>query len=161
MKCWGDGTAQPAYTGGGTDNWFTQPYYPNNLKWAQDAAAKQWELNQKSYPSKGWPTYPQGEYNTNRNDETSPPINDWVKGEEPDWEPVAGGKGWGKPSGGGSPGVGAGASNSSSAQVEKASISAAQPTTMSTAVAPASISSASATPTAKGEVEDDECEAEL
>ena len=162
MKCWGDGTAQPAYTGGGTDNWFTQPYYPNNLKWAQDAAAKQWELNQKSYPSKGWPTYPQGEYNTNRNDETSPPIDDWVKGEEPDWEPIAGGKGWGKPSSGGSSGVGAGPSNSSSTQEEgEPSTPAAQPTTTSTAVAPASTSVASATPTASGEVQDDECEAEL
>lgn len=96
MKCWGDGTAQPAYTGGGTDNWFTTPYYPNNLKWAQDAAAQQYTNNQNSYPSKGWPTYPQGEYNTNRNDQTSPPIDDWVAGEEPSWSPIAGGKGWGQ-----------------------------------------------------------------
>ena len=97
MKCWGDGTAQPAYAGPGTDNWFTTPYYPNNLKWAQDAAAQQYTNNQNSYPGKGWPTYPQGEYNTNRNDQTSPPIDDWVKGEEPAWTPIAGGRGWGQP----------------------------------------------------------------
>ena len=126
MKCWADvrsyfphllaiartlnmtlilsqGLAQPAYQG---NNWFTTPALPNNLNQSQVNAQHQWDNNQKSYPAKGWPTYPNAGYNPRRDNTTSPPIDDWVPGEEPSWTPVAGGKGFGKRgsgSGGSSP----------------------------------------------------------
>ena len=60
---------------------------------------QQYTNNQNSYGAKGWPTYPNGGYNTERDDKTSPPVSDWVPGKEPSYEPVAGGKGFGQPSG--------------------------------------------------------------
>ncbi|MCJ1260547.1 hypothetical protein MMC22_000409 [Lobaria immixta] len=98
-KCWADALAQPAYQGPPANNWFTTPYLPNNIKWAQSTVLQQWKNNQVAYKARGWPTYPQGAYNTHRDDTTSPPITDWVPGQEPDWTPIAGGKGWGKPNG--------------------------------------------------------------
>jgi len=96
MKCWADGLPQPAYQG---NNWFTTPALVNNLKWAQNTATTQYKNNQAAYAAKGWPTYPNGAYNPKRDDTTSPPISDWVPGQEPKWQPIAGGKGWGDYSG--------------------------------------------------------------
>lgn len=61
---------------------------------------QQWKNNQVAYKAKGWPTYPQGAYKTQRDETTSPPITDWVPGQEPAWTPILGGKGWGNPHGG-------------------------------------------------------------
>lgn len=97
MKCWADGLPQPAYQNT-AENWFTTPALPNNLKWAQDTVTQQYKNNQAAYPAKGWETYPDGAYNTKRDDTTSPPISDWVAGQELAWSPIAGGKGWGNPS---------------------------------------------------------------
>lgn len=119
MKCWDDvrpqshsnpmferfdnciffvqGLPQPAYQ---SKNWFATPPLANNLKWAQDTAMEQYKNNQAAYAAKGWPTYPNGAYNPKRDDTTSPPISDWVYGQEPSYIPIAGGKGWGN--GGGS-----------------------------------------------------------
>ena len=91
------GLAQPAYQGPKANNWFTTPHLPNNIKWAQGTALQQYKINQIAYPKRGWPTYPMGLYNTKRDATTSPPITDWVVGKEPDWAPIAGGKGWGNP----------------------------------------------------------------
>ncbi|MCJ1257343.1 hypothetical protein MMC24_005168 [Lignoscripta atroalba] len=110
MKCWADGIAQPAYQN--KQNWFTNPPLPNNLDWAQAAATQQWKNNQAAYPAKGWETYPNGGYNTVRDDTTSPPISDWNAGSEPSWSPVAGGLGWG---------TGAGSSNGGSPVIETSS----------------------------------------
>lgn len=53
--------------------------------------------NQISYPKKGWETYPNGGYiQPHEMRKNSLPINDWVPGQEPDWTPVPGGRGWGK-----------------------------------------------------------------
>lgn len=101
-KCWADALAQPAYQGS-ANNWFTTPPLPNNLAWAMKTGSQQYDNNQVAYAAKGWPIYPQGAYNTRRDDTTSPPITDWVAGQEPAWSPIAGGKGWGNPSGGGIP----------------------------------------------------------
>lgn len=60
---------------------------------------QQHKNNQVAYKAKGWPTYPQGAYNTHRDSTTSPPITDWVPGQEPAWAPIAGGKGFGNPQG--------------------------------------------------------------
>lgn len=109
------GSPQPAYKG---NNWFTTPELPSNLHWSQDTQHTQWENNQKSYPSKGWPTYPNGAYNTKRDDTTSPPISDWAPGDAtPAWQPIAGGKGWGVPnSNGPAPGSVSAASTTNSTQ---------------------------------------------
>lgn len=88
---------QPAYQG---NNWFTTPTLPCNLHWSQSTTQIQYDNNQKNYPSKGWPTYPNGGYNPKRDSTTSPEISDWVPGSEPAWSPVAGGKGWGIPKAG-------------------------------------------------------------
>ncbi|MCJ1403444.1 hypothetical protein MMC11_006667 [Xylographa trunciseda] len=88
------GLAQPAYQG---NNWFTTPVMPNNLNWSMSTASLQYRNNQLSYPQYGWPTYPSGGYNTERDSITSPPISDWVPGQEPAWAPIAGGVGWGLP----------------------------------------------------------------
>ena len=53
---------------------------------------QQYKNNQQAYAAKGWPTYPNGGYNTTR---VAEPLTDWVKGDEPCYEPIAGGKGWG------------------------------------------------------------------
>ena len=123
MKCWDDGLAQPAYQSNAsnasttyqgsnasvtyqsnvsatyqanTSNWFTTPRLPNNIKWAQGAALQQYNRNQAAYPARGWPTYPQGGYKQPyQYNESSPPITDWIPGQEPSWEPLAGGVGWG------------------------------------------------------------------
>ncbi|KAI4132318.1 MAG: hypothetical protein LQ338_000779 [Usnochroma carphineum] len=99
MKCWADALAQPAYQGS-ADNWFTTPALPNNLDWAQKTQEQQWKNNQDSYPAKGLPKYPNGAYRMDRNDQTAPPLPDWTAGDaDPEWCPVAGGKGWGIPTG--------------------------------------------------------------
>ena len=90
------GLAQPAYQG---NNWFTNPPIPNNINWSMSTAGQQYRNNQLSYPAKGWPTYPDGGYNTERDSTISPPISDWAPGQpDPAWSPLAGGVGWGKPS---------------------------------------------------------------
>ena len=94
------GLAQPAYQG---NNWFTDPPLANNLQWAQGTQFQQFQNNQVAYAAKGWPTYPNGAYNPQRDDTTSPPISDWAPGDAtPAWSPVAGGKGWGQPNSAGS-----------------------------------------------------------
>ncbi|KAL8659666.1 MAG: hypothetical protein Q9202_007019 [Teloschistes flavicans] len=109
MKCWADpsadgafgndqGTAQPAYQGT-ANNWFTTPALPSNRDWAQKAQQSQWQNNQDSYPIRGWQKYPNGAYRMDRNADTSPAL-DWAPGDPvPEWCPVAGGKGWGQPTG--------------------------------------------------------------
>ena len=87
-KCWDDGLVQPPYA----DNWFAQPALPNNLNWSQSTSMEQYKNNQAAYPKKGWSTYADGGYNTTRVAEA---ITDWLKGEEPCYTPIAGGKGWG------------------------------------------------------------------
>ena len=89
------GLAQPAYQG---NNWFTDPPLPNNLGWAQSSQTQQTQNNQVAYAANGWPTYPNGAYNPQRDNTTSPPITDWAPGDPtPAWSPIAGGKGWGQP----------------------------------------------------------------
>ena len=83
------GTMQPAYNHSG--NWFSQPPYNTNLKWAQDSQAKQTQKNQQSYPSKGFPLYQNCAYDPKC---TPQDVSDWVKGQEPSWAPIAGGKGY-------------------------------------------------------------------
>ena len=91
------GLPQPAYQG---NNWFTDPPLPNNLQWAQASQTQQTENNQAAYAAKGWPTYPNGAFNPERDNTTSPPISDWAPGDPtPAWSPIAGGKGWGNPFG--------------------------------------------------------------
>ena len=68
---------------------------PNNIKWAQQVGLQQYKNNQAEYPKKGWKTYPLGLYKDQYDDVISPPVEDWVAGEEPAYCPVAGGKGWG------------------------------------------------------------------
>ena len=85
---------QPAYQ----DNWFAQPPLPNNFNWDVDATRQQWRNNQKSYPSKGWATYPNGLEIPNAESEAGIlPIMDWMHGQEPAWAPIAGGVGFGTP----------------------------------------------------------------
>ena len=97
-------------------NWFTEPYLrksflysllnalltesfqANNLQWSQATLGQQYKNNQLSYPSVGWDTYPPGGYNPERDEKTSPPITDWIPGQEPGWAPIAGGVGFGIPS---------------------------------------------------------------
>ena len=89
---------QPAYK----DNWFAKPALPNNLKWSQDTVTQQMLNNNISYPQQkpAWSKYPNGAYNPQYDDYISPPITDWDSSQpDPIWCPVAGGKGWGKPTG--------------------------------------------------------------
>ncbi|CAF9921325.1 hypothetical protein IMSHALPRED_005148 [Imshaugia aleurites] len=106
MKCWDDGLVQPAYA----DNWFAEPALPNNLDWAQATQHQQWVNNQLSYPQQNppLPLYFNGAYDTVRDNTTSPPIEDFDPNETYSWTPIAGGKGWGNPSG-----TASGTSNSS------------------------------------------------
>ncbi|MCJ1450979.1 hypothetical protein MMC28_001313 [Mycoblastus sanguinarius] len=99
-KCWGDGTAVPAYTGA-ANNWFTTPPYPNNNDWALKTDTAQYENNQNSYKAKGWPTYLNGFYTKDFEGHYTP-LTDWIPGQEPAWQPIAGGKGFGIPKGNGS-----------------------------------------------------------
>ncbi|KAI9801885.1 MAG: hypothetical protein M1833_002199 [Piccolia ochrophora] len=87
MKCWGDGLAPPTYQT--YNNWFTEPHLPNNLKFAQTTITQQIRNNNKNYPARGWPTYPNGAYKTNR---VEAPVTDWVPGSEPCFTPLAGGE---------------------------------------------------------------------
>ncbi len=94
-KCWADALVQPAYA----DNWFAQPPIPNNLDWSQQTEYKQYEQNQIAYKAHipPWPQYPNGAYNTTYVDI---PITDWSPTQpDPKWCPIAGGKGWGIPTG--------------------------------------------------------------
>ncbi|KAI4249430.1 MAG: hypothetical protein L6R42_008995, partial [Xanthoria sp. 1 TBL-2021] len=98
MKCWADGTVQPAYKS--PDNWFSTPFLESNVKWAQKAQTDQVDNNKVSYAEKGWQVYPNGAYRMDRNTETAPPLEDWKEGmPDPEWCPVAGGKGFGIPTG--------------------------------------------------------------
>ncbi|MCJ1477098.1 hypothetical protein MMC13_005769 [Lambiella insularis] len=120
-KCWADGLAQPAYLG---NNWFTTPPLPNNLNWSMSTASQQYKNNQVSYAAKGWPTYPNGGYNTERDSTISPPISDWVPGQELAWSPIAGGVGWGQPqTGASSPPPSPPPSNDSSTTTSSTSVS--------------------------------------
>lgn len=93
-KCWLMGLPQPAYA----DNWFGQPILPNNLHWDIDATQSQMKNNQKTYPDKGWPTYPDGSQIPDDAAKAAiVPIKDWTPGQEPAWAPIAGGKGYGTP----------------------------------------------------------------
>lgn len=91
------GLVQPAYA----DNWFATPALPNNLAWAQATQHQQWVNNQNSYPQHDppLPLYFNGAYDTVRDNTTSPPIEDFDPNATYSWTPVAGGKGWGNPSG--------------------------------------------------------------
>lgn len=59
----------------------------------------QLNANKRYYPAKGFPVYPTPEYPHRMYDQaymdsgnyTVQPLDDWVKGQEPDWEPIAGG----------------------------------------------------------------------
>ena len=73
--------------------------------------------NQESYPKHDppLPLYFNGAYDPERDNMTSPPIEDFDPNETYSWTPIAGGKGWGNPSGA--------ASGSSSSSDEAASSS--------------------------------------
>ena len=88
---------QPAYA----DNWFAKPPLPCNLNWAQATQHQQWVNNQASYPNHNppLPLYVNGAYNTERDNTTAPPPEDFDPNETYSWTPVAGGKGFGNPSG--------------------------------------------------------------
>ena len=92
---------QPPYKGPGTTNWFSTPLYPENNADAVQVALKQASNNQISYPAKNRTTYEQGV--TPGKDKLAglhTPVTDWKAGDAtPAWQPVAGGKGFGKPSG--------------------------------------------------------------
>lgn len=68
-----------------------------NNQWHYDAGVQQGKNNQLAYPAKGWPTYPDGSYNTNF---PEVPVDDWVPGSEPAWQPIAGGMSQDKGTGG-------------------------------------------------------------
>ena len=57
--------------------------------------------NQEAYPKQNppLPTYVNGAYNTVRDNTTSPPPENFDPNETYSWTPIAGGKGWGNPSG--------------------------------------------------------------
>ncbi|KAL8786767.1 MAG: hypothetical protein Q9213_002588 [Squamulea squamosa] len=98
MKCWADALPQPAYQS--PNNWFTTPPIGSNIVWAQKAQTDQVNNNKISYAEKGWQVYPNGAYRMDRNLETAPLLSDWKEGmPDPEWCPVAGGKGWGIPTG--------------------------------------------------------------
>ena len=80
---------QPAYNHAG--NWFSQPPFNSNLKWAQNSQSTQAQKNQQSYPGKGFPVYEDCAYNPKCSPQD---VSDWVKGQEPSWAPIAGGKGY-------------------------------------------------------------------
>lgn len=88
-KCWDDALVQPGYA----DNWWSTPRLPNNEQVPVDA--EQVANNNNTYAGKGWRPYPLSGYNQNR---VPWVIDDWQAGDpDPEWEPVAGGVGWGKP----------------------------------------------------------------
>lgn len=94
-KCWADALVQPAYT----ENWFAQPPIPNNLDWSQKTQHDQYEQNKLSYPQHNppFPPYDNMAYNATYVDF---PITDWSPTDpDPKWCPIAGGKGWGIPTG--------------------------------------------------------------
>ncbi len=166
-KCWDDGLVQPPYK----DNWFAKPNIPNNLKWSQSTSMEQYQNNQKSYPAKGWPTYANGGYNTTR---AAEPLSDWVKGEEPCYNPIAGGKGWGTNICGNGQGSSSPLSSTSPSSAKSVASSAAAKAAKSSSIAspvlvPSSTSSYTSAPPAKSstsqteskhqdEDEQDECE---
>ena len=154
-KCWADALVQPAYT----DNWFAQPPIPNNRDWSQQTGHQQYMNNQASYPkaSPPRPTYPSGAYVETYDETTSPPITDWSPSDpEPIWCPVAGGKGWGKPTGNcagganqGSSDVNAGGDSSSNSASKPSSVvpSAANGASSTSMAGPQSTSTSSTTST--------------
>ncbi|KAI4225771.1 MAG: hypothetical protein L6R36_003657 [Xanthoria steineri] len=98
MKCWADGLAQPAYQS--PKNWFTNPPIESNIKWAQKVQTEQVHKNEVSYAEKGWQVYPNGAFRMDRGPKTAPLLSDWKEGmPDPEWCPVAGGKGFGIPTG--------------------------------------------------------------
>ncbi|KAL9046668.1 MAG: hypothetical protein Q9214_000554, partial [Letrouitia sp. 1 TL-2023] len=90
---------QPAYF----DNWFAQPVLPNvkpnPKRWDMNQKVQQFKSNQISYPKRGWPTHPHGwEIPTPEMKASSVvPFDDWIPGQEPSWQPIDGGKGFGTP----------------------------------------------------------------
>ena len=107
VKCWDDGLAQPAYTGPGTNNWFTTPALPNNNAFMYSATLQQARNNAAAYEAtygvKNYypsPNPAAGFLTKKRTDYESPPLPDWQEGDAvPKWCPIAGGKGWGQPTG--------------------------------------------------------------
>ncbi|KAI4087738.1 MAG: hypothetical protein LQ339_008820 [Xanthoria mediterranea] len=98
MKCWADGLAQPAYQS--PKNWFTNPPIESNIKWAQKVQTEQVHKNEVAYAAKGWQVYPNGAFRMDRGPKTAPLLSDWKEGmPDPEWCPVAGGKGFGIPTG--------------------------------------------------------------
>ncbi|KAL8992920.1 MAG: hypothetical protein Q9169_006739 [Polycauliona sp. 2 TL-2023] len=98
MKCWADGTVQPAYQS--DDNWFSTPKLESNINWAQKEQTDQWKNNQVSYKEKGWPLYPNGAFRIGADRAANaPPLDGWEDEPVPEWCPVAGGKGFGIPTG--------------------------------------------------------------
>ena len=86
-KCWNDALVQPAYA----NNWWSTPRLPNNEQVPVDI--QQAANNNQTYPGKGWKPYPNSGYNENRIPWV---IDDWAPGDpDPEWQPLAGGKGWG------------------------------------------------------------------
>ena len=60
----------------------------------------QYKNNQDSYGAKGWTLYGDGILTKPADLQNKhSPVTDWVPGQEPDWQPVAGGEGFGKPHG--------------------------------------------------------------
>ena len=111
------GLANPPYRRPATDsNWFTSPEMPNNWDAINPQTIQQQKNNQQSYAAKGWETYDQGMYACKEKltPEHVKPIEDWVPGEEPAWQPIAGGQGYGisKGSGGASDAAGSGTEGS-------------------------------------------------
>lgn len=107
MKCWDDGLVEDAYNR--STNWFASPPLPENKVWAQNALTQQYHNNQAAYPKAGLPSYPNGAYKNYSKlyfDET--PKSTWLfnytehwkpADPDPEWCPVAGGKGHGVPPG--------------------------------------------------------------
>ncbi|MCJ1408527.1 hypothetical protein MMC19_002602 [Ptychographa xylographoides] len=122
-KCWGNALPQPAYR----DNWWAQPPLPNNFQWDVDATGKQMQNNQQSYPSRGWSTYPDGTSANAQSVSDMVPITDWVPGQEPSWEPIAGGLGFGTPQLSKGPPAGSGVAGVGPSVAVNASSSAAAP----------------------------------
>ncbi|KAL6713287.1 hypothetical protein ACLMJK_008752 [Lecanora helva] len=99
-KCWDDGLPQPVYNT--TKNWFANPPLPNSSAWSKATIVQQYKNNQANYPKHGLPRYKNGAYTAGQHRQQSifDISSDWKKGDpEPKWSPVAGGKGFGKPTG--------------------------------------------------------------
>ena len=106
-KCWDDGLLQGPYDN--KKNWFATPHLPNNLPWHGRAMQQQQKNNcgsekgsysKQTYKGEKLPCY---KYGALKQDHERPALRFnveeyWKKGDkEPEWCPVAGGKGHAKP----------------------------------------------------------------